>query len=465
MKRRRTPSIAAGVALLLAMVVACFFAPTAPVVSTIAVAVLGNLLAAELDRNGGAYARWLVKLAAHWLPSGERERRVEEWEAELADAGEEGLRPVLVAWNILLVGAPLLAWTAWRVGQLDGNGSERNRFAGLPAFVEARAVTDRDSAILWRVLASLALLGLVIAVASPDLAIWLAAIGLVSTVILNAGYAHALGTKGRPRRRVLGDHLAAAYVVGGLFVPFMGAAAATVLGAHPTVAVWGFRHEEIEALLAMASSLAIIMLLVSLIDWYYIRPRIDGLVWDPPCRAAYDKKMRWKRVTRRWFLYRGLTAIAFRAFLVGVAVIVMGMLVREDPADAAMIGGFGGLTGLLFLFAGAYRSELPTIARWVLSPAFVLGDDLVYEGYGGLKRGYVLSVGAVGVRLVPLNQAGQPTDVASTEMRTSRLDAADLMPRSTTACADRCAKLNPDCICGDEDVDHRIDLRRRLLIL
>jgi hypothetical protein len=464
LKQRHTPSFGLVALLALAMVAAGALAPVAPLVSTIALAVLGNLLAAELDRSGGAYARWLLKVAAHWLPRGERERRVEEWETDLADAGEEGLRPLLVAWGILLVGAPLLAWAAWRVGQLDGSDRHRNRFAGLPSFVEARATTDQDRFVLRKVLTNLGLLGLVTIFARPVLGASLAAVGLVAAVLLNVGYARALDTKGRPRRRVLGDHLVAAYVAGGLLAPFIGSVAAAAMGIHPVVRFWGFSHTEIEVLLATSSALSITSLLASLADWYYIRPRVDGLVLEPPCRASDRQKMYWKRVTRRWLLYRGFVAFAYTAFVLTVAIVVMGMAVRQYPAGAATIGGLGGLAGLLLILSGGYRSEMPIIARWVLSPAFVLGDDLMFEGLRRPRRGYVLSIAVPAIKLVPLDSKGQPTDVPYMETPTSRLDESELITRSTTACAEKCARLNPECLCDGIDANRRLDRRGRLLI-
>jgi hypothetical protein len=36
----------------------------------------------------------------------------------------------------------------------------------------------------------------------------------------------------------------------------------------------------------------------SLIDWYYVLPRVDGLVREPPCRTSQD--VMWFKVTRIW---------------------------------------------------------------------------------------------------------------------------------------------------------------------
>jgi guanosine-3',5'-bis(diphosphate) 3'-pyrophosphohydrolase len=115
----------------------------APVASTLMIGIFGNLLAAEIDRSGGTYARLLVRLAATiWLPTREKARRIEEWEGHLVDAGEEGLRPVLTAWGILLIGGPTLAWTIMRVGRLEAPGDQESHFADLVELIDARPVED-----------------------------------------------------------------------------------------------------------------------------------------------------------------------------------------------------------------------------------------------------------------------------------------------------------------------------------
>jgi hypothetical protein len=319
--------------------------------------------------------------------------------------------------------------------------------------------------VLWQSLANAAILSLMIAFASPPLAIWLAAVGLVVSVALNAGYAHALATQGRSRRRVLGDHLVASYIAISLAAPLLAAVLADAEGVRPGTTFWGFRHAEIEAILTTTGALFLAVLLSSLIDWYYIRPRIDGVVCAPPCLATKDHKGPWKRVTRRWYIHRGLATFSYILFAIAIAFIVMIMLVREDRAAAGVIGGVSGIAGLLLIFAGPYRNELPTVAKWALSPAFVLGDDLEFEGLRNkTKRGYVLHVAVPVVKLVPLDENGQPIDAPFIEPKNSQLSEAELMPKPTIACRHGCAELNPECLRRHVKANHRIDRRRRLLI-
>jgi hypothetical protein len=319
--------------------------------------------------------------------------------------------------------------------------------------------------ILWQSLATGAILALTIAFGSPGLAIWVAAIALVAVIALNAGYANALDKLGRPPRRIQGDHLVAAYTGVGLAAPLTGAVLAQVAGARPGIAFWGFKHLEIEALLAACGALFAVVLVSSLIDWYYIRPRIDGVVCEPPCLASKDQKGAWKRVTRRWYIHRGLATFAYILFAIAVAVIVLLMLIREDHAAAELIGGISGIAGLLLIFAGSYRSELPTAAKWALSPGFYLGDDLTYEGAQRTKRGYVLHVAIPVVKLVPLNKRGHPVGASFLEMKNTVLAEGELTTRPATACKEGCAELNPECLRRDSESNQRLDFRRRLLVL
>ena len=318
--------------------------------------------------------------------------------------------------------------------------------------------------MLWQAVASLTLLGVVIVFGDPLATVWLAGIGLCAATALNASYARALGRRGRSKRRMHGDRRVAVHVASGLMLPFLAGVTAAALGHNPHLALWGFTHTEFTALLVAAGALIVAVFVSSLVDWYYVRPRIDGLVCVPPCRAAASEKGPWKRVTRRWYLHRGLATLAYIAFAIAIAVIVMIMLVREDPAAAGVTGGVSGIAGLLLIFAGSYRSSLPTVARWVLSPAFVLGDDLEYEGYGGKKRGYVLHLAVPVAKLVPLDKSGRPVGVPFVEIKTPKLDEADLYPKPATACNGSCARLNPECL-GDMRPKNRRDKRRHILVV
>lgn len=298
--------------------------------------------------------------------------------------------------------------------------------------------------------------GLVVA---PAAALVLAGLVLIWAMALNVGYAYSLGDRGRSDRRMHGDRWVARYIVLGLLGPLAVAVGLLIAGYDQNVQVWDFNVNETSALLVSPTVLFALIISSSVIDWYYIRPRIDGVVCSPPCRSSGSDT--WKNPTRLWYLHRGLATLAYMGFAVAVALVLMLMLVREHPAAAAVIGGVGGIASLLLIFAGNYRSQLPTVAQFVLSPAYCLGDDLRYEAHKWGGRGFVLHVAVPVTKLVPLNDEGLPTGTPFVERRNSDLGEADLASRETQTCAERCAELNPQCTAESL----RGDRRRHYLVV
>jgi hypothetical protein len=315
--------------------------------------------------------------------------------------------------------------------------------------------------VRWQACVTVGLLVAVLAVVGPMPVLWLCGAALAFATALNAAYARSLQRAGRPRRRIVGDRWIARYVAFGVGLPLVVAVALQALGYDPSVSVGDFSVSETAAIVIDGATLFVLILSSSLVDWYYIRPRIDGVVCEPPCRSSGSG--RWKRPTRWWFLHRGLATLAYMGFALVFALVVMLMLVREHPAAAGVIGGVGGIAGLLLIFAGRYRSEIPTVAQFVLSPAYCLGDDLTYEAHRWKGRGFVLHVAVPVTKLVPLDDAGLPTTgTPFVERKNSDLAEADLSPRTTVACSSgSCARLNPQCVASLP----RLDRRRRRLIM
>lgn len=321
----------------------------------------------------------------------------------------------------------------------------------------SRAVNPRT--IRWQAAVNFALLLLVATVIGPLTVLILAGAGVTWMLAFNAGYAHDLKDRGRPARRIHGDLWVGRYVALGVLGPFLIAVALRSLAYDPEVRVWDFTADETSSLLVGAAALFTVILASSIVDWYYIRPRIDGVVGTPSCRSSGSD--RWKGPTRWWYLHRGIATLAYIAYALLVALVVMLMLVREHPAAAGVIGGVGGIASLLLIFAGKYRAQLPTVAQFVLSPAYCLGDDLSYEAGRWAGRGFVLHVAVPVTKLVPLDQFGHPTGVPFVERKNSDLGEADLTSRRTIACDKSCVRLNPECVVGEA----RRDQRQRRFVL
>lgn len=312
--------------------------------------------------------------------------------------------------------------------------------------------------IRWQVCVTVPLILTVALIATPVAAYCLVGAALILTVALNGGYAYSLGSKGRPQRRKHGDRWVARYVTVGFGVPLVIAVALDLAGYDPRVHVWDFTVAETSTLVIAGGTLFVLITLSSLIDWYYIRPRIDGVVCAPPCRSSGSDT--WKGPTRWWFLHRGLATLAYIGFALLVALVIMLMLVRVHKTAAGVIGGVGGIAGLLLIFAGRYRSELPTVAQFVLSPAYCLGDDLAFQARRGRERGYVLHVAVPVTKLVPLDEEGHRTGAPFVERKNTDLAEADPVALRTVACNGGCAKLNPECAADLPRHDHK----RRYLI-
>ena len=312
--------------------------------------------------------------------------------------------------------------------------------------------------IRWQSCVTFTLLLIVASIGSVGAALGLTGTALLGALALNGSYAYSLGDRGRAPRRAHGDRWVARYLAFGLLLPFLFALGLLLVGYDPSVHVWKFTVDETSALAIAAAALFLLILLSSLVDWYYIRPRIDGVVCAPPCRSSGAET--WKRPTRRWYLHRGLAVLAYMGFAVAVALVVMLMLVRVDPAAAGVVGGISGIVGLLLIFAGRYREEIPVVAQLVLSPVYCLGDDLAYE-LRKPKRGYVLHVAVPVTKLVPLDEHGRPTGTDFEERRNSVLVEAEPTPRKTVACAEGCAKLNPHCLA---DEPRQEEARRYLIV-
>jgi hypothetical protein len=314
--------------------------------------------------------------------------------------------------------------------------------------------------IRWQACVVASLLLLVNFIASPRASGWLAAAGLLGWLALNTGYAHSLQDQGRPARRRHGDRWVARYVALAFGGPLLVALVTHLAGYEPHLRVWDFSVAETSALAIDAATLFMLITVSSLIDWYYIRPRIDGVVCAPPCRSSGSE--RWKLPTRWWFLHRGLAALAYIGFALVVAFVIMLMLAREHKTAAAVVGGVGGLAGLLLIFAGSYRTQIPAVSRFVLSPAYCLRDDISYRMEGEAERAYVLHVAMPVTKLVPLDlHTGLPIGADFSEPENSSLAKAKPRCSRTSACDDGCAKLNPQCVL---DLP-REDRRRRYLIV
>jgi hypothetical protein len=155
--------------------------------------------------------------------------------------------------------------------------------------------------------------------------------------------------------------------------------------------LWLWHHDEqLSICFGAVAFLAGLVYASSLVDWYSIRPRIDGIVREPPWQTSGD--FVWRNVTRGMYLHRSIAELLVSiAIVAAVTALVSAALAPPPTADVAI--GTGAVTLLLVLLQRA----ISTLRHQVLDePDFWIGDVLEDER-GTLL--YVLAVEVGGIRV------------------------------------------------------------------
>lgn len=289
-------------------------------------------------------------------------------------------------------------------------------------------------------LVGLAILG------KPQLALGIATAGGLWALVLNVSYAHRLGSQGRSQRRATGDRSIARQLLVSYGMPISIAILVLLTGVDEGTHVSVLTEPEVQALLAVLAATVVAWLMSSHVDWYYIRPLIDGVVEAPPCVTS--RANRWKGVTRKWYIHRATAAIATMVAVAGIAFVITEMLRREDPGMLAEVGGFATILGLGYLLMkDDIRSAGPT-SRGIQSPRYWVGDDLSYETDMWKHRGYVLHISVPVTKLIPLDfRTGQRDDRFDfAEEPATRLFEARCRSQAFAGCVDGCSMVNRECV-------------------
>lgn len=214
--------------------------------------------------------------------------------------------------------------------------------------------------------------------------------GLLWVLWLNYAYGRKLGNKPRTSRRAKGDKVIARQVLISYLTPAVIAAAVLMIGKGVQPSAGIITTTDIQVFLVIASITLLSWLVSSHVDWYYIRPRIDGVVVPPPCRTSRDTM--WKGVTRKWYIHRAIASAVTGGAVIAVALLVGITLGEQWPKALAEIGGFAAIFALgAFLLRSEWRNFHPTVAM-IREPLYWLGDDLRYETDMWKERGFVLHV-------------------------------------------------------------------------
>jgi hypothetical protein len=206
---------------------------------------------------------------------------------------------------------------------------------------------------------------------------------LVATwwLVLNNQYARALGRRPRTTRRGIGDrHVTAQFALIAL-AGFSSGLAATVSRSACLITGGAARW--------VACATALLWALIwasSLVDWYWILPRVNGVVGEALCRASDDRR---RVATRTWHLHRAIAhiggCIAAPVALTALVAVAAPTIDTEGLAAvaAAISVPFAGLTVLGIGALGDLFVDGPDV--WV-GDMVRHGNSPAYVSLGGMRK-------------------------------------------------------------------------------
>lgn len=212
----------------------------------------------------------------------------------------------------------------------------------------------------------------------------------------------------------------------------------------------GFKSDStVVAITLAATAAASVIYLSSLVDWFYVVPRMRGARGKMPCTHSLDSC--WGSITRVWLLHR-LTAmlvlVVANAAIVGLA--ANRWLLGKDNKVIA-----GGIAAAATVLAGYYLTRAASVIAFVQHPPLQVGDKIQlaaeFTETDPDRSYYVVDVALEGVRLLALDAYDRvlyPAQAAKTHDRV--LDIADVARllrsrRAFGACDVKCKHANPHC--------------------
>jgi hypothetical protein len=250
---------------------------------------------------------------------------------------------------------------------------------------------------------------------------------------LDSGYASALGEQKRSAKRRGRDRQVATQS----FLIWVTALAAGLVGLLDH-GVWITRSAPLGVCLAVLALLGFSVFSSSLVDWYYIRPLLDGVVREPPCRSSREEI--WMTVTRRWYRHRSIAElVAVATIAVAFTALMAAIFVRGHPGIETLVTVAGVPIALL---AGLQVQALDTLRRYGIDPPRLWLGDLL-EDPTGSESAYLVHVTVRGIVVRERNPRTGAwsglTDVTFDEVAARRYRGEPF-----TGC-EECALINPEC--------------------
>jgi hypothetical protein len=267
--------------------------------------------------------------------------------------------------------------------------------------------------------------------------------------ILDVGYRLSIRRRDdaladRPPRRHRDRWARAQWISTGTFCLVVGAAFAWL--SAPTFH-WGVSREAdfVNAALTAATVGSVAVLASALVDWFWVLPRVAGLVRLAPCEAAGREK--WERTTGIWLWHRAVATLVVAGVIVGVPAYM---------GDTAGSGGGG--RAAWFVAAATLGAAVASFvnaggrALWLaFRPTTLLGDAVDVHGRNCL----VVDVSLQGAKYLLMNRLPR-TAFDAKEDGSFALDDfgryPDLAGR-TSPCAGGCVKANWYCRLNREHGD------------
>lgn len=291
-------------------------------------------------------------------------------------------------------------------------------------------MSPRGAVLALSIAIAVALSGTALVASSPVVGSLLAG-GIVCSTLLNHAYARGLRSSRRPLSRVALDRLVALEVFGA-FVPPLVVFALVETGVAPRLEV----ESSWAAVIATIAGVMVVCFVSSLVDWYYVLPRRDGLVGAPPCKAP--RQNRWQRVTWFWSAHRLVAALVVVGAVYGIAIVVGLWLNSRNPELSSGIGGaVAVLLTIVTFFGRKYLRHIGQVWGELFSASPALGEHVETKVEGEPVSGYVLNVSI------------ERFDLLSEDDSLTHVSHGDIARHcnhddNTPLCRERCVRRNAD---------------------
>lgn len=145
----------------------------------------------------------------------------------------------------------------------------------------------------------------------------------------------------------------------------------------------------------------------SLVDWYWILPKVSGMTGLAPCERPAEE--RWAGVTGIWFFHRAVAT----AVVTGVLAAVPGYMAGSTSAGGAASAGWVLLGSALAIGYNSVNTGLRTAFAYAFNPPVHVGDIIRVRDEPEdreMKNAYVVDVSVQGLKykLVPAGPVPKP---------------------------------------------------------